>query len=152
MKGIDTREAVNTSVPLRNLTHSQTSAWDRLEKKWNEIQVGRQGSYSIERLESLDLYCKTTSQIRVVLVCLLTPLPALAAALLLEVLPLRPPSEGLTANWVFWLRLLLMELILGFAGNSQVAAFVPGLPFTIPKRIIIAMGYVIWELVFLRRN
>ncbi|POM73345.1 Hypothetical protein PHPALM_9816 [Phytophthora palmivora] len=108
-----------------------------------QYELAHLGSYSIERLESLDLYCKTTSQIRVVLVCLLTPLPALAAALLLEVLPLRPPSEGLTANWVFWLRLLLMELILGFAGNSQVAAFVPGLPFTIPKRIIIAMGVAV---------
>ncbi|ETN20914.1 hypothetical protein PPTG_21029 [Phytophthora nicotianae INRA-310] len=33
-----------------------------------------------------------------------------------------------------------MELMLGIAGNSQVAAFVPGLDFTISKRITIALG------------
>ncbi|KAE9345773.1 hypothetical protein PR003_g7776 [Phytophthora rubi] len=114
--------------------------WDRLEKKWNELQVGHQGSYSVERLESLDHYWKTASTLRVLLVCLLTPIPALAAALLLESLLLRSPSEGWTANWVFWVRLLLMELILGFAGNSQVNAFVPGLNFTIRKRLVIALG------------
>ncbi|ETM45558.1 hypothetical protein L914_09424, partial [Phytophthora nicotianae] len=134
------REPAHTARPIAQLKHSRYSSWGRVEKKWNEIQVGRQGSYSVERLESLDLYCKNTSQVRVLLVCLLTPIPALATALLLECLPLRQPSEGVTANWVFWLRLFLMELMLGIAGNSQVAAFVPGLDFTISKRITIALG------------
>ncbi|GMF24102.1 unnamed protein product [Phytophthora fragariaefolia] len=55
-------------------------------------------------------------------------------------LPLRSPSEGWAANWMFWIRLLLMELILGFTGNSQVNAFVPGLNFTIRKRLMVALG------------
>ncbi|EGZ30647.1 hypothetical protein PHYSODRAFT_447807, partial [Phytophthora sojae] len=74
---------------------------------WSALRVGRHGSYSVERLESLDHYCKTTSRTRVASVCLLTPLPALTTAALLECLSLRPPSEGWRANWMFWIRLSL---------------------------------------------
>lgn len=54
----------------------QTIVWRRLrclEEFWDRIQVGRQGSYSIERLELLEHYCKTTSKTRVFLICVLTP-------------------------------------------------------------------------------
>lgn len=65
----------------RKLKRSVSSVpWYRLEERWNEIQVGRQGSYSIERLENLDHYCKTASLTRVLLVCVLSPIPALVAA------------------------------------------------------------------------
>ncbi|EGZ17543.1 hypothetical protein PHYSODRAFT_415940, partial [Phytophthora sojae] len=116
------------------------SLWDRLEKMWNAIQVGRQGSYSVERLESLDHYCKTASRTRVIAVCLLTPAPALVVALPLETLPLRPPSEGWAANWMFWIRLALMHLAMGFAGSTQQIAFVPGLQITVLERFLVVLG------------
>lgn len=119
---------------------SRLSLCRRLEAKWDEIQVGRQGSYSVERLESLDLYCKSTSRARVIMVCLITPLPALLVAVLLECFPLRPPSDGWAANWVFWLRLLLAQVILGSVVNSQIVRFVPGLNFPLTKRVAIAAG------------
>ncbi|KAJ8575177.1 hypothetical protein ON010_g4038 [Phytophthora cinnamomi] len=100
---------------------SKAPLWKRLEERWNESQVGRQGSYSMERLESLDLYCKTTSRVRVIL-CL----------------PLRHPSEGWAANWVFWVRLLVVQTILGFGGNSQTSSFVPDINFTPIKRLTAA--------------
>ncbi|KAE8997520.1 hypothetical protein PF002_g15171 [Phytophthora fragariae] len=112
----------------------------RIARKWFDIQIESQGAYSVERLESFNLYCKTTSRRRAMLVCILTPVPALLAALLVELLPLRPPSEGWTANWVFWLRLLLVQLILGFTVNSQMIRFIPGLNLTIGKRMAISMG------------
>ncbi|GMF27588.1 unnamed protein product [Phytophthora fragariaefolia] len=115
----------------------------KLEDGWNRIQVGRQGSYSVERLESLDHYCKTTSPTRVLLVCILTPVPALTFALLLECLPLRPPSEGWAANWMFWVRLSVMVLGLTFVGVSELILFLPNLNFTNNKRIIVTIGATI---------
>lgn len=91
-----------------------------------QMQVGRQGSYSIERLMSLDCYCNTTSWTRVILVCVFTPISALLVAVLLEYLPLRSPSEGWAANWMLWLHLLLTNTILGTGGNSQITVFVTG--------------------------
>ncbi|KAL8015660.1 hypothetical protein Plhal710r2_c030g0113311 [Plasmopara halstedii] len=79
--------------------------WSCLEKIWKGIQVGRQGSYSVERLESFNAYCQVTSRTRVILLCLLTPVPTLAVAILLECLPLRHPSEGWKANWMFWVQM-----------------------------------------------
>eukprot|EP00644_Phytophthora_capsici_P002787 jgi/Phyca11/124917/e_gw1.55.157.1 len=110
---------------------SSTSLWQRLEKTWNEIQVGRQGSYSVERLKSLDLYCKTTSRTRVLLVCICTPIPALLAALLLE------------SNWVFWIRFSAMVFVLVFVGIAAFVQFVPNFGLTIGKRAIIAFGTMI---------
>ncbi|KAL3666912.1 hypothetical protein V7S43_007861 [Phytophthora oleae] len=112
----------------------------RLKHKWNEMQVGRQGSYSIERLESLDHYCRTTSRVRVILVCVLTPLPAFTVAVLLECLPLQHPSEGWAANWVFWIRWTLTLLAISFIGVSQLLTYVPGLDFTLFIRWIVFLG------------
>ncbi|KAG3167336.1 hypothetical protein PC128_g19500 [Phytophthora cactorum] len=114
--------------------------WRQLEAKWNRIQVGRQGSYSIERLMSLEHYCNTTSWTRVILVCVLTPVPALSVALLLECLPLRPPSEGWAASWMFWLRLALTHGVVGTNVFSQMTMFVPGLKFTFCKQFIVTTG------------
>eukprot|EP00644_Phytophthora_capsici_P002789 jgi/Phyca11/124999/e_gw1.55.233.1 len=114
--------------------------WSRLENKWSEMQVGRQSSYSIERLESLEHYCKTTSLVRVILVCVLTPIPAITVAVFLECLPLQHPSEGWAANWVFWIRWTLMLLAISFIGVSQLLTYVPGLDFTLFKRWIVSLG------------
>ncbi|KAG2825879.1 hypothetical protein PC129_g8723 [Phytophthora cactorum] len=128
-----TRTLVNQAMP-------RVPLWRRVEEKWDDIQIGRQGSYSVERLESLELYYKTTSKTRAVMVCLFTPLPALSTAVLLECLPLQPPSEGWTANWVFWIRVLLVQFILDFVVNSQMIRFIPGLNFTFGKRIVASVG------------
>ncbi|KAF1791078.1 hypothetical protein GQ600_7084 [Phytophthora cactorum] len=115
------------------------SACNQLEKRWNDLQVGRQGSYSVERLESFDSYCKATSYARVILVCLLTPLPALLVVILLECLPLRPPSEGWSANWVFWIRLALMVFTTGFIGTSEMATLVPVMEAPVSKILVAAV-------------
>ncbi|EGZ11311.1 hypothetical protein PHYSODRAFT_452462, partial [Phytophthora sojae] len=111
-----------------------------LEEKWENAQVDRQGSYSIERLESLDHYCKTKSTTHVVLVCLVTPLPALAAALILESLPLQPPSDGWVANWVFWVRVTVICFLLTTNGMLVLRRLVVGLPLTLAKIMVISTG------------
>ncbi|ETI45755.1 hypothetical protein F443_09760, partial [Phytophthora nicotianae P1569] len=111
-----------------------------LEERWNRIQVGRQGSYSIERVESLHHYCKTTSRTRVILICILTPLPALCLAVLLECIPLSSPSEGWQANWLFWIRFNMMGLTINFAAVAQLKLFVPSLTVTFKKVLITSIG------------
>ncbi|KAL7684557.1 hypothetical protein Plhal304r1_c035g0109191 [Plasmopara halstedii] len=97
----------------------------RLEKKWNNIQVGRQGSYSVERLESFHAYCESTSRTRVILVCLLVPIPTLALAIFLECLPLRQPSEGWRANWMFWIRQTILVIMTTLIGTLSFKMFIP---------------------------
>ncbi|KAL8004127.1 hypothetical protein Plhal703r1_c11g0059551 [Plasmopara halstedii] len=112
--------------------------WSRLEKKWNDIQVGRQGSYSVERLESFHAYCETTSRLRVFLVCLLTPIPTLAVAVLLECLPLRHPSEGWKANWMFWIRLTIALFMMSIVSNLSFTTFIPVLNVSLIKVLTMA--------------
>ncbi|KAG3243812.1 hypothetical protein PI124_g11388 [Phytophthora idaei] len=77
---------------------------------------------------------------RVVLVCILTPLPVMTVVAIIESLPLRPPSEGWAANWVFWIRLTLAGFTLTAAGMMVLRQLVPGLLFTFSKLLIIATG------------
>ncbi|POM70137.1 Hypothetical protein PHPALM_13473, partial [Phytophthora palmivora] len=124
---------------------SQKALWNRVEEFWNRIQVGRQGSYSVERLELLEHYCKTTSMTRVFLVCVLTPLPVLIVAVLLECLPLRSPSEGWAANWMFWVRLSFMVFTLSLAGFSQINTFIPGFNLSVAKMVTASLGICITQ-------
>lgn len=134
------RVSPDSHTQLRTRKLSRSLSWNQLEKRWNNLQVGRQGSYSVERLESLDHYCKTTSQARVVSICILTPLPALATAVLLECLPLRPPTEGWRANWMFWLRFGLMSFTLCLVEITELLVFLPNLKFTLGKRLFVAIS------------
>ncbi|KAJ8575007.1 hypothetical protein ON010_g4207 [Phytophthora cinnamomi] len=136
-------QGMGAGSPGNTLTRQarpRRSIWKRVTEKWETIQIEGQGAYSVERLESLNLYCKTTSRGRVMLLCLLSPVPALAIALLIESLPLQSPSEGWTANWVFWVRLLLVQLILSFTSNMQMIRLIPGLNFTIGKQVKLSVG------------
>ncbi|GMF14254.1 unnamed protein product [Phytophthora lilii] len=134
------KKNITQSAPPVKLVEIRKTGWGRVEEIWDRIQVGRQGSYSIERLELLEHYSKTTSRTRVILVCMLTPLPVLVVAVLLECLPLKSPSEGWAANWVFWIRLSLMMFTLSIAGFSQINSFIPGFNLSISKMIIAALG------------
>ncbi|KAL8015612.1 hypothetical protein Plhal710r2_c030g0112821 [Plasmopara halstedii] len=74
----------------------------------------RSRSYSVERLESFNEYCGSTSRTRVLVVCLLVPIPTLALAIFLECLPLRHPSEGWNANRMFWIRQTILVVVTTF--------------------------------------
>ncbi|KAE9008797.1 hypothetical protein PF005_g11765 [Phytophthora fragariae] len=117
-----------------------TSPLAQLEQTWSEIQVGHQGSYSIERLKLLQEYCNRTSVTRALLVCLLTPVPTLLVAVLLECLPLRSPAEGWSANWMFWIRLSLTEFIVIGVGSWQLDLFVPGHKFSLCQQFSLTLA------------
>ncbi|RLN95320.1 hypothetical protein BBJ28_00008163 [Nothophytophthora sp. Chile5] len=89
---------------------------------------------------SLDHYCKTTSATRVVLICVLTPLPALATTVFLECLPLQSPTEGWMANWVFWIRMAVAVFVVCTVGISEMRLIIPDLRFTLPQRLVVSAG------------
>ncbi|RLN38105.1 hypothetical protein BBJ28_00017444 [Nothophytophthora sp. Chile5] len=68
------------------------------------VQVELQGRYSVARLHALHDYMTNLSTKRLVLICLLTPLPCLAFGLLNDAMPLAPPEAGVYANWRLWIR------------------------------------------------
>lgn len=99
-----------------------------LLQAWRAAQVELQGEYSIERLYKLQTYAKSTSYTRIALVLVLTALPSLAFAMLLECIPLRAPSDGLSQSLMFWVRTLLVAAESGFVVLQQCRYLLPKLP------------------------
>ncbi|EGZ10642.1 hypothetical protein PHYSODRAFT_519222 [Phytophthora sojae] len=81
-----------------------SSARQRVVKAWMSLQVEYQGSYSDQRLQQLGHYMKELSTLRLLLVCVLTPLPCLFLSLIKEVPPMAPPEAGVYGNGVFFAR------------------------------------------------
>ncbi|GMF49530.1 unnamed protein product [Phytophthora fragariaefolia] len=91
---------------------SPQSTWKRLEAKWNSVQVENQGTYSIERLESLVMYYQTASRKRV---------------------------DGLiTGSFGYGLSIVMM--VAGVVFNSLMARLIPGLEFTTYRKILVSVG------------
>ncbi|GAB9462987.1 hypothetical protein Gpo141_00000464 [Globisporangium polare] len=106
--------------------------------KWDSWQLCHQGKYSIERLMAMDNYYRTTSVLRMLLVCIMTPLPALVISILIELIPLQSPHAGAFANWGFWIRNWVTLFIMIMAMTTQVKVIIPELPFTTAKCLIIS--------------
>ncbi|EGZ18097.1 hypothetical protein PHYSODRAFT_383890, partial [Phytophthora sojae] len=80
-------------------------------------------------------YCRRTPLLRAVAVCVLTPVPTLMLVILVECLPLRPPSDGPTANYAFWVRHLILVTIIMVAVGFQAKSWILGIPLT-PQRVL----------------
>ncbi|KAJ8552180.1 hypothetical protein ON010_g10366 [Phytophthora cinnamomi] len=76
----------------------------KLAAAYSKLQINHRGMYSIERLHAYKAYCEKTSVARAIAVCVLTPVPSLLAIVLIECIPLRDPSMGWGANYMFWIR------------------------------------------------
>lgn len=67
------------------------------------VQIELQGQYSRTRLCSFHAYLINTFTFkRLVAVLFVTPWPSIATIVLMEVIPLNPPSAGVQGNIVFW--------------------------------------------------
>ncbi|EGZ18007.1 hypothetical protein PHYSODRAFT_376256, partial [Phytophthora sojae] len=105
---------------------------------WSRMQVGHRERYSVERMLALRDYYEQASLLRVLFVCLVTPLPAFAAVILIECIPLRSPGEGWRANYAFWVRLFLSSFPMAVGGVLQVKQVIP--PGIISYRATVAIG------------
>ncbi|KAJ8555003.1 hypothetical protein ON010_g9480 [Phytophthora cinnamomi] len=71
----------------------------------------------IYRLRQMKPYAENSNRFRVLLSCILTPLPCVALATLVESAPLAPPNTGPYKNYVFWIR---AWIVTGFVDYSMV--------------------------------
>ncbi|GAB9476041.1 reverse transcriptase, partial [Globisporangium polare] len=129
-----TTQGVVAAVPLRK-------CWGPVLKKWDALHVERHGKYSVERMYRCKAYCERTSFLRTAAVLVLTPLPCLVIALLMDLLPLEPPERGIAHSGLFWLRLLLVSWLILFAVMKQCRHFIVRLPMTMME-IVIASFFV----------
>lgn len=127
-------------VVLTELRASLTQLAHALLAFWSRIQVSHRGKYSVERLQALDDCTKQTSLLRVLLACVLTPVPALSLVIFLECLPLKDPSEGWKANYASWIRMGVMSFTIALGLVYQVRQMIPGLSLSTRKAIAIGVG------------
>lgn len=106
---------------------------------WSSVQISRRGKYSVERLQALNEYCKTTSLLRVLIVCVLTPVPAMLLVLMLECIPLRDPSEGWQRNYSAWIRVQIVSYSVAQGLLLQVRGMIPSIPMTTLTSIAVAI-------------
>lgn len=85
---------------------------------------------SIQHLHEFMRYAQTTSWWRVSAVCFFTMMLPFALAMLMELLPLRPPSEGCLANWMLWIRFFASSYCVSLSISAQFKVLVPTAPLT----------------------
>ncbi|EEY59792.1 uncharacterized protein PITG_12921 [Phytophthora infestans T30-4] len=104
---------------------SHQNARQRLWEAWISLQVENQGSYSIERIRQLGFYMSGLKNRRILLACVLTPLPCLVLSLLKQIPPLSPAEAGVYKNGVYIAR---SWVILCFMGASTLVQMGHGAP------------------------
>lgn len=99
-------------------------------------------SYDSKRRQVKNLleYSESTSWLRVAVVSTLAFAPSFACVALIELLPLRPPSEGWQANWVYLIRLFLTSFVLSFGLAVQTSIVAPAAGLKIKHKWFIAVG------------
>ncbi|KAG7383509.1 hypothetical protein PHYPSEUDO_003602 [Phytophthora pseudosyringae] len=112
---------------------------------WHRSHIGHRSEYSVERLLAFRDYYKRTSFTRAVAVCMLTPIPAITVALLIDCTPLRPPSEGWQANYGFWIRWFLALVAVSVGVTLQVREVI--LPGAISNAgaVVISLGTAVTD-------
>jgi hypothetical protein len=102
--------------------------WGKITRAWRAAQVELHGEYSTERLLSFRDYCERASTTRCLFILAATPLPCLIVTLLIECIPLRPPSDGIEHSHMLWLRTFAVMLAVEFSMLQQCRCLVPRLP------------------------
>ncbi|KAJ8524043.1 hypothetical protein ON010_g17075 [Phytophthora cinnamomi] len=122
-----------------SMTEWLRSTRQRLRKAWMSLQVEFQGRYSVERLQQLHNYSNSHGSARMLLVCLLTPLPGLAFSLVKELPPLAPPNAGFFENWVFIIRAWGMLIFFNGSALMQMGHGAPRLKLTVRQILFLSI-------------
>lgn len=81
-----------------------------------------------------------TSWIRVFTVSVMAFASPFVIAILIELLPLRPPNEGWRANWVYWIRSYLSAATVSYVASLQARILVPAAELKIQHIVFMAFG------------
>ncbi|KAE9288673.1 hypothetical protein PF001_g20407 [Phytophthora fragariae] len=93
------------------------------------------GQHSTQRVLELTKYANETSWLRVITILLVTPLPCLVVTVLVDILPLADPSEGLEGNKMYFVRLFYTFMVITFLATHQFRLNVPVLPYPLQRTI-----------------
>ncbi|ETL48629.1 hypothetical protein L916_01783 [Phytophthora nicotianae] len=96
-----------------SLVHSLVGIYSNIAASWRRIQIGHREHYSVERVLAFRDYCDRTSLFRAFAVCILTPVPAASAMLLIECIPLKDPELGWRASWTMFVRVFITAIFVG---------------------------------------
>ncbi|KAG6952721.1 hypothetical protein JG688_00013158 [Phytophthora aleatoria] len=77
---------------------------------------------------------------RLLLVCLLTPLPCVALATLVESVPLDPPEDGPYKNYIFWIRAWIVTAFVDYSMIMQMSQSLARLKMKHSYIVMIALG------------
>ncbi|KAJ8571938.1 hypothetical protein ON010_g4894 [Phytophthora cinnamomi] len=102
------------------------------------FKMSHLGKYSSERVKKLNSYCQNTPLLRVILVEVLIPWPALLLELVAECIPLQNPTDGWKRNYGAWCRLWLVIAATSAGSLFEVRASTPELTYA--KIVGITMG------------
>lgn len=110
-----------------------------LERAWRRSQVSHRGKYSIERLLALEEYTQSASWLRVLLVCILPPVPMLVLVLGLESVPLQDPTDGWQHNYGMWIWTAGAVAAGTCTIVDQMRQLVPGLHLTVTHIVLVSV-------------
>ncbi|GMF37618.1 unnamed protein product [Phytophthora fragariaefolia] len=103
----------------------------KLATLWKTVQVELQGAYSVERVKDLLNYSNKVSGLRVLVVPLFTPLPSLILVTVVDLVALRPATEGIRANQLFFVRAIVSFWIATVMTYTQFKHIVASMPLSI---------------------
>lgn len=111
----------------------------RAIRAYEATQIELQSQYSLERLRALEVYCSTTSNLRVVAVLATMLLPCLAAITLLELIPMPRIDAGLSHSALFFVRSAIVAFVITATILDQCRRFVPSFHMTVPTVVAMAL-------------
>ncbi|KAG1702545.1 hypothetical protein DVH05_009495 [Phytophthora capsici] len=103
---------------------------------WRATQVELQGEYSIQRVQDLFQYHDQANNVRVLLVLLMTPLPCFLVITIVDLLPLRPISEGIHSSLLFFIRVFVCFWVASMQALWQIHHTVPPAPLSNVKIVV----------------
>ncbi|ETL78716.1 hypothetical protein L917_20512 [Phytophthora nicotianae] len=94
--------------------------------RWRQVsnvaqRLHPRGCYSIQRLRRFKTYMDESNCGRLLSVCLLTPMPCVALATLLESVPLDSPEAGPYKNYIFWIRAWIVTAFVDYSMVIQMS-------------------------------
>ncbi|POM62349.1 hypothetical protein PHPALM_28508 [Phytophthora palmivora] len=137
-------QPVDQAQPIYASNFATLCRW--IANWWHRSQIGHRSEYSVERLLAFRDYYKCTSFTRVVAVCILTPLPAITVALLIDCTPLRSPSDGWKANYAFWIRWFFALVAVSVGATAQIREVILPEAISNAEAVAISLGTAITDL------
>ncbi|KAE9356124.1 hypothetical protein PF008_g3757 [Phytophthora fragariae] len=117
----------------------------RLKHVWKSTQVSHKGQYSIERLLALGEYSQRTFRLRVLVVCLASPLPMIAFVLVVECVPLQDPNAGWQDNYGLWIRSAVICGVIAATMLVELKHLIEGVKVSVGQAVFVLLCVMVGD-------